>query len=48
MDYTTKKHSKYLIMAHLIFVTKYRKKLLNEYSDSIKLILYNIAKEEKF
>ena len=48
MDYTTKNHSKYLIMVHLIFDCKYRKKLLNEYSDSIKLILYDIAKEEKF
>jgi putative transposase len=35
-------------MVHLIFVCKYRKKLLIEYSDSIKLILYDIAKEKDF
>ena len=39
MDYTSKNHSKYLLMVHLIFVTKYRKQLLVKYGDenSIKV-----------
>ena len=44
MDYTTKNHSKYLIMVHLIFVCKYRKKLLVKYGNEIKQILNDIAK----
>lgn len=48
MDYTTKNHSKYLIMVHLIFVCKYRKKLLVKYGNEIKQILNDIAKEKDF
>lgn len=35
-------------MAHLIFVTKYRKKLLIKYGDEIKQILNDIAEEKDF
>lgn len=29
MDYDRRPHSKYLILYHIIFVTKYRRKILN-------------------
>lgn len=48
MDYDTKNHSKYLLMVHLIFVTKYRKQLLSKYGDEIKQIFINVAKEQDF
>lgn len=48
MDYTSKNHSKYLLMVHLIFVTKYRKQLLVKYGDEMKTILEDISKEKKF
>lgn len=35
-------------MAHLIFVTKYRKQLLNRYGDQIKQTLNDIAEEKDF
>jgi putative transposase len=35
-------------MVHLIFVCKYRKKLLNRFGDDIKQILYDIANEHDF
>jgi len=35
-------------MAHLIFVTKYRKKLLVKYGNEIKQILSDIAEEKDF
>lgn len=35
-------------MAHLIFITKYRKKLLIKYGSEIKQIMSDIAKEEDF
>ncbi len=46
MDYISRNHSKYLLMSHLIFVCKYRKKLLIRYGEEIKLLLYQIAKEK--
>ena len=33
MDYVSRNHSKYLLMCHLIFVCKYRKKLLVRYGE---------------
>jgi len=48
MDYTSKNHSKYLIMVHLIFVCKYRKKLLIKFGKQIKQILNDIAEEKDF
>lgn len=48
MDYITRNHSKYLIMCHLIFVCKYRKKLLIKYGNEIEQILNDIAEEKDF
>lgn len=46
MDYVSRNHSKYLLMVHLIFVCKYRKKLLKKYGNQIKEIFYDIAEEK--
>lgn len=48
MDYASKNHSKYLLMVHLIFVCKYRKKLLIKFGNQIKKILNDIAEEKNF
>ena len=45
MDYITTNHSKHLLMAHLIFVCKYRKKLLIIYEKQIKQIFEDISNE---
>ena len=46
-EYHTKKHCKYMIKLHIIFVTKYRKGLLTgEIDDNIKQIIYDISKKE--
>ena len=36
MDYISQNHSKHLLMIHLIFSVKYRKKLLIKYGKEIK------------
>ena len=36
MDYLSKNHARLLILYHLIFVCKYRKKLLIPYGDEVK------------
>ena len=48
MDYISRNHSKYLLMAHLIFVSKYRKQLSIKYGNEIKQILSDIAEEKDF
>lgn len=48
MDYYSKNHSKCLLMVHLIFVCKYRKKLLIEYGEQIQNIFREIAGEKYF
>ena len=48
MDYVSRNHSKYLLMAHLIFVCKYRKPLLAKFGDDIKALMYEIAEEHDF
>lgn len=48
MDYTSKSHSKYLLIVHLIFVTKYRKSLLIKYGSEMKLLLKDISEEKGF
>lgn len=45
MGYISQNHSKHLLMARLIFMCKYRKKLLIRYGEEIKNILYDISKE---
>lgn len=46
MDYVSQNHSKHLLMAHLIFSCKYRKKLLIKYGNEIKKIINDIAEEK--
>ena len=47
--YHTGSHSKYLLKVHLIFVVKYRKKLLTyPINKSVKQIMYEIANESDF
>jgi putative transposase len=48
MDYDTKKHAKFLILSHLIFVCKYRKKLLRRYGDETKRIFEDSATRSDF
>jgi putative transposase len=47
--YQSSSHAKYLLKVHLIFVTKYRKKLLvARINDDMKQILFDIANESDF
>ena len=46
MDYISQNHSKHLLMVHLIFSVKYRKKLLIKYGEGIKQLFYDIAEEK--
>lgn len=46
MAYTSRNHSKYLLMIHLIFVCRYRKKLLVRVGNEIKQLFYDIADEK--
>jgi putative transposase len=48
LDYLAKNHSKYLTMAHLIFVCKYRKRLLTPFGDQVKYLMASIAREYGF
>jgi putative transposase len=43
MDYGTKNHTKFLILYHLIFVRKYRKKLLERWGETVKAIFFEIS-----
>lgn len=45
MEYVSQNHSKHLLIVHLIFACKYRKKLLSKYGYEIKKIMYDIAEE---
>ena len=48
-DYISKNHSKFLIKYHIIFVCKYRKKLLiGTIEHDMKAIFYNIASMSDF
>jgi putative transposase len=45
--YHSQNHSKYLLQVHLVFSTKYRKKILTgSLSDDLKQIMYDIANEK--
>ena len=48
MDYHTKNHSKFLLMCHLIFICKYRKKLLIRLGNDVKQLMYDIANRYHF
>lgn len=47
--YKSSSHAKFLLKVHLIFVTKYRKKILvNRVDEDMKQILFDIANESDF
>ena len=49
MKYETLNHSKFLLMYHIIFVCKYRRKLFFEpIKEEIKQIIFDISKESDF
>lgn len=48
MDYRSKNHSKFLLIYHIIFVIKYRKKLLSIYGDDVKQIFKKISENYNF
>ena len=47
-QYRTLNHSKFLLSYHIIFVCKYRRKLLIPYGDEIKDIMLDIADKSDF
>ena len=48
-NYHKKLHCKYLIKIHLVFVTKYRKNIINgDFRDDLLQILYDISLEKDF
>jgi putative transposase len=47
-DYRTLNHSKFLLIYHIIFVVKYRKKLLKSMGDDIKQFIFEIALKSDF
>lgn len=48
MEYEHKNHSKFLLMYHVIFVCKYRKKILEPLNAELKQIIHDIEKESDF
>jgi putative transposase len=48
MDDATKNHAKFLILYHLIFVCKYRKKLLIPSGDEVKQLFEDIIARSDF
>lgn len=47
-NYKSKNHSKFILTYHIIFVCKYRKKLLIKYGEDIKQILFDISRNYDF
>lgn len=47
-NYQSLNHSKFTLTYHIIFVCKYRKKLLIRYGDDIKQIMFEISKKYNF
>ncbi len=48
MDYQSKNHAKFLILYHVIFVCKYRKKLLVSYGSAVRKLFEEIAARSDF
>ncbi|WP_341285212.1 IS200/IS605 family transposase [Priestia megaterium] len=48
MEYTSKNQSKFLLIAHLIFVCKYRKRLLVALGNDVKSLISSIVKKYSF
>lgn len=47
-EYNSCNHSKFLLMYHIVFVIKYRQKLMWAFEDDIKDIFYEISKKYNF
>lgn len=47
-NYKSKNHSKFILTYHIIFVCKYRKKILIKYGEDIKQIMYDTSKRYDF
>ena len=47
-NYKSKNHSKFILTYHIIFVCKYRKKLLIKYGEDVKQIMHDISKRYDF
>ena len=47
-NYRSTNRSKHYLKVHLIFVCKYRKKLLLRYGDDVKQIMFDISKKYNF
>ena len=47
-NYQSLHHSKFILVYHIIFVCKYRKKLLIKYGKDIKQIMFDISKKYDF
>lgn len=47
-NYQSLNHSKFTLVYHIIFVCKYRKKLLIKYGKDIKQIMFDISKKYDF
>jgi putative transposase len=47
-NYKSKNHSKFILTYHIIFVCKYRKKLLIKYGEDVKQMMYDISKRYDF
>lgn len=48
MDYVSKNSSKYLILFHVILVTKYRHNILNDLEVDLKRIILDVSKKKSF
>lgn len=46
--YKSKNHSKFILTYHIIFVCKYRKRLLIKYGEDVKQIMFDISKRYDF
>lgn len=47
-NYKSKNHSKFILTYYIIFICKYRKKLLIKYGEDVKQIMYDISKKYDF
>lgn len=47
-NYKSKNHSKFILTYHIIFVCKYRRKLLIKYGEDVKQMMYDISKKHDF
>ena len=47
-EYKSKNHSKFLMMFHIIFLCKYRRKVLEPISEELKQIIFAISEKSDF